>query len=65
MQKIPETMNEAMAAECLGLKRRTMQDRRRRMLAAHSVKLGSAVRYRKEDLDAFIDDSRVEPEEVL
>lgn len=64
MKEWPRMMNEELAGEYVGLKRRTMQDRRQRMLPPRYIKIGSAVRYRKEDLDAFIDANKVDPLEA-
>ncbi len=61
MKEWPRLMNEKMAGEYLGLKQRTMQDRRQKMLPPVYIKIGSNVRYRREDLDAFLDANRVDP----
>jgi len=64
LKEWPRMMNEEMAGEYVGLKKRTMQDRRLKMMPPRFVKMGSAVRYLKEDLDAFIDANRVDPLEA-
>jgi hypothetical protein len=64
MKDWPRMMNEEMAGEYVGLKKRTMQDRRQKMMPPRFIKIGSAVRYLKEDLDAFIEGNRVDPLEA-
>lgn len=54
-------MNEKKAAEYLDLSPKTLQKYRWEQKAPAYIKVGRSVRYRKEDLDAFLDANRVEP----
>lgn len=55
-----EIMDEATAAEYLGLKVSFLQMRRHKKLLPVFYKLGRIVRYRKSDLDAFLEAGKCE-----
>ena len=61
MKEWPRLMDEGLAGQYVGLKKRTMQDRRQKMLPPAYIKVGKSVRYSKDDLDAFIEANRVVP----
>jgi excisionase family DNA binding protein len=56
-----QLLTEKEAAQRLGLSVSTLQQRRFRGRLPAFVKLGKAVRYRPEDLDAFIEQNRIAP----
>ena len=56
---IPELLTEKEASEVLSLSLATLRRRRGKGRPPQFVKIGSSVRYRVEDLDAFIQDSLV------
>ena len=54
-------MNEKKAAECLGLSVGTLQNWRCNSEGPTYLKLGGAVRYRPEDLEAYVEENLVTP----
>ena len=56
-----KSLNERAAAEHLGLSVRTLQKRRFERQDPPYLKIGRSVRYRLEDLDAFLDAHRIDP----
>ena len=54
-------MNEKQAAEFLGVAVRTMQWWRANNKGPTYIKVGRPVRYRMDDLDAYLDANKVEP----
>ena len=60
-----ELVTETQAAEYLGLSTKTLQSWRWRKTGPPYVKLGGAVRYRPEDLEAWLQESRVAPPNSL
>jgi excisionase family DNA binding protein len=56
-----QLLTEKEAAQRLGLSVSTLQQRRFRGRPPVFVRLGKSVRYRPEDLDAFVAQSRVNP----
>ncbi len=61
MKETTTIMNEKQAAKYIGLSQRTLQKYRCIQKPPTYIKVGSAVRYSKDDLDAFLDANRVEP----
>lgn len=61
MKSVSTIMNEKQAALYLGLSVRTLQAYRLQMKAPAYIKFDKAVRYRREDLDSFLEASRVKP----
>jgi excisionase family DNA binding protein len=55
------TIKERVAAEYLGLSVRTLQKRRFERQNPPYLKIGRSVRYRLEDLDAFLEAHRIDP----
>ncbi|MCB2226207.1 MAG: helix-turn-helix domain-containing protein [Desulfarculaceae bacterium] len=51
----PLLLKTSPAADYLGLSRRTLENLRYRGGGPRFIKLGSAVRYRREDLDAWVE----------
>jgi hypothetical protein len=61
MEEAITVMNEKKAAKYIGLSPKTLQKYRWEQKPPTYIKVGSAVRYHKDDLDAFLDSNRVEP----
>ena len=57
----PPSLTERPAAEYLGLSVRTLQKRRFEGQGPSYLKIGRSVRYRLEDLDAFLEAHRINP----
>ncbi len=54
--------SETEAAKYLGLSVKTLQMRRHKHQRPIYIKFGKSVRYRREDLDAYIEACRIDPE---
>jgi len=61
--KTAQILDERAAAAYLGLSVKTLQGRRGQRRGPAWVKLGRSVRYRREDLDQFIEAARIDPEQ--
>ena len=57
-------LRDTEVARRLGLKRGTLANRRWKKRGPAWVKIGHAVRYREEDIERFVQQHRIQPEET-
>ncbi len=63
--KPSSSLTERAAADYIGLSVRTMQKRRFERQDPPYLKIGRSVRYRVEDLDAFLEAHRINPAQTV
>ena len=61
LKTLSHSLTERAAADYIGLSVRTLQKRRFERQNPPYLKIGRSVRYRQEDLDAFLDAHRINP----
>jgi hypothetical protein len=64
IQGIPEVVNEHVAAKVTGKSVQTLRNDRHLRRGCPYLKLGRSVRYRVDDLLAYLDKHRIDPEKV-
>ena len=63
MEKIPQFLTEVEVAKILNVSRATLQQNRWLNRGLPFFKVGRSVRYSGDDLQAYIEENRVDPEE--
>ena len=63
MEKLPQFLSEIEVAKILNVSRATLQQNRWLNRGIPFIKVGRSVRYAVTDLQAFIEENRVDPEE--
>ncbi len=63
MEKIPQFLTEVEVAKILNVSRATLQQNRWLNRGLPFFKVGRSVRYSVDDLQAYIEENRVDPEE--
>ena len=63
MEKLPQFLSEIEVAKILSISRATLQQNRWLNRGLPFFKVGRSVRYSGDDLQAYIEENRVDPEE--